>query len=93
MGSETSAYLTHSFDQGTWLLRTGQLTQSVAEAFRPEVWKNREQSTHFCAACAMGRATSARGVCRVHPWMLLRYLCVLGGGKDVIKLLFESLPI
>lgn len=54
---------------------------------------SRGQSAHCCAAGAVGQATSAHSVIKVHAWMLLKYLCVLGGSKDVIKLLFQSLPI
>ncbi len=48
---------------------------------------------HLGDAWLVGRGTSAQSACNMHAWMLLKYLCVLCGSKDVIKLLFQSLPI
>ncbi len=93
MGLVTTKHSIHSFTNAHGCCKQDSLLSLLLEFSGLEVCMSRGQSAHCCAAGAVGQATSAHSVSKVHAWMLLKYLCVLGGSKDVIKLLFQSLPI
>ncbi len=66
MGFETIKYSIHSVNNAHGWCEQDSLLSLLLETSGLEVCKSRGQSAHCGAACAVGRATSAHSVSKVH---------------------------